>query len=164
MFGNSLRTGATQSCGCLHRERITPHGKTKTPEFTIWQMMRQRCNNPAHRSFPSYGGRGIRVCSRWNESFPAFLADIGPRPSSAHTLERIDNDRDYSPDNCRWATPLEQGQNKRNNHHLTFQGQTLTIGEWSRRTGIAKSTLLGRLARGASADEALTRPPRPRRS
>jgi hypothetical protein len=135
---------------------------TKSPEFTVWQMMIQRCCNPSTVSYASYGARGITICKRWRDSFEAFYADMGDRPSPEHTLERVDNAKGYSPDNCRWASSLEQGQNKRNNHLLTFKDQTLTLQEWSRRLDIPKSTLLNRLKYGWSTEEALSMPRRRR--
>ena len=96
------------------------------PEYTVWGNMRDRCNRPANKQFHNYGGRGIRVCERW-DSFPAFLEDMGPRPSPEHEIDRIDNDGDYEPNNCRWATPAEPRRNKRTNRLLTVNGETLTV-------------------------------------
>lgn len=145
----SLRRGQTQSCGCLHNEMIgaqrATHNRTRTPEFNAWVNMRLRCNNPNNTSYPNYGGRGIRVCQRWANDFAAFLEDMGERPSPRHTLERADNSKDYSPENCRWATWEEQGRNKRNNHYLTHDQETLTIAEWSERTGIPQKVLRRRV-------------------
>jgi hypothetical protein len=89
--------------------------QTETPEYRAWLNMRQRCNNPNANNYKHWGGRGIRVCDRWNESFENFLADMGPRPTTVHSLDRIDVDGDYEPDNCRWALPKEQATNKRAN-------------------------------------------------
>lgn len=118
--GRSLRTGNTQSCGCLQRETVaallTTHGESRrgawTPEFQAWAALRRRCLNPRYRGYKDYGGRGITVCDRW-ESFEAFLQDMGRRPSADHSVDRINNDGPYSPDNCRWATRSQQQLNKR---------------------------------------------------
>lgn len=157
-FGNSLRTGASQSCGCLLQETITKHGKSKTREFTVWQMMLQRCNNKNHVSYPSYGGRGIFVCQEWSESFSVFLADMGQAPSHTHTLDRINNDLGYSKENCAWKTPMEQGKNKRNNKLITANNQTHHLKEWARILGTGKSTITNRLNRGMSEHDAINTP------
>src|SRR5262252_5541228 len=100
-----------------------------SPTYRTWTRIRARCSNPKTAGFAYYGGRGIRVCSRW-DLFENFLADMGERPWPRASIERIDVDGDYTPSNCRWATPLEQGANKRNNAKLTFNGETLHIAEW----------------------------------
>lgn len=111
----SLRGGQTNSCGCLGREMRfmanTTHGKTRDPEWYSWQMMRQRCENPGANQYADYGGRGIKVCARW-QSFTWFWLDMGPRPEGM-TLDRIDVNGDYEPDNCKWSTRSEQNRNKR---------------------------------------------------
>lgn len=118
-FGTSLRGGLTSSCGCLlresARERFTTHGGSYTSEYCTWRHMRYRCHNPRYPRFKDWGGRGIRVCLRWRSSFAAFLSDMGPKPSPRHTIDRIDNDGNYEPNNCKWSTPKEQMQNRRMN-------------------------------------------------
>lgn len=108
---------STNSCGCLGKEassqRALTHGRTGTSEYRIWQGMKWRCLNPNYKPYPRYGGRGITVCDRWRDSFDAFLADVGPRPSKKHTLDRLDNDGNYEPGNVAWRTYAEQNQNRR---------------------------------------------------
>jgi hypothetical protein len=114
-----LRNGMTRSCGCLRRDRAAKlnlsHGEAAdlTTEYRAWGSMLSRCTNPSHRGFKNYGGRGIKVCRNWLESYAAFLADMGRRPTSKHSLDRINNDGDYEPGNCRWATAKEQQNNRR---------------------------------------------------
>lgn len=119
-----LTGGRTQSCGCLHRERVREarargarHGHTAggsiSAEYTAWQAMKTRCYNVNQKSWADYGGRGIEVCDRWLESFENFLADVGERPSPEHSLDRIDVNGDYEPDNVRWSTYREQARNRR---------------------------------------------------
>lgn len=137
---------------------VTTHGMSYTPEYAIYRAMLKRCNNPSHPSFKRHGARGIRVCDRWLSGFEAFFEDMGPRPSPDHSLEREDNDGNYEKNNCRWATWEEQNSNKRDNHNLTFQGETMTISRWSRRVGIGRATINHRLARGWTVEQALTAP------
>lgn len=108
------------------------HGKTETAEYVVWCQIKARCYNSANINYSNYGGRGIKVCDRWLHSFENFINDMGERPSKDYSIDRIDVNGDYSPENCRWATSLEQANNKRNNIIISHNGQTKTLAEWCR--------------------------------
>jgi hypothetical protein len=131
---------------------LIKHGQSlnnrKTPEYQTWQGMKARCLNPNGRSYRLYGGRGIKVCREWLDSFEAFFTAMGPRPSPDHSLDRIDNDGDYRPSNCRWATGKEQQNNMRRNRWIEFGGKKRTLKQCSEETGIHHRTIQGRLNRG----------------
>lgn len=161
--GKSLRNGKTTSCGCYHRERMiecnTTHGKSDAPEYRAWCGMKSRTLNQNEPNHKHYGGRGITVSDRWMRSFPDFLLDMGPRPSPKHSIDRINNDGNYEPGNCRWATQREQCNNKRSNRRLKYNGEHLTISEWARRFGIRPQSIIDRLDRlGWTIEAALTSP------
>jgi hypothetical protein len=117
-----------------------------------------RCENENSQAYADYGGRGIKVCERWRASFTAFMEDMGPPPTTKHTVERTDNDKDYEPTNCVWGTKKEQGRNKRNNVMLTHNGKTQALSAWAEETGLPYTTIYARLQHGWSVDEALTKP------
>lgn len=149
-MGGNLRSGHTRSCGCLHGER---HGRSKTREWNAWVDIRKRCENANYKDYDRYGGRGITVCDRW-QSFKGFFEDMGDCPAS-HTIERIDNDIGYGPDNCRWATRKEQANNRCSSRWVEFNGERKTLMQWAESTGIGRSTIAARLDSGRSASEAL---------
>lgn len=132
------------------------------PEYQVWGSMKARCHIKTDPAYPSYGKRGVKVCSRWRKSFAAFLADMGSRPSPAHTIDRWpDNDGDYEPDNCRWATRREQAEHRPGyNRILTLDGKSQCVSAWARELGVSYSQIHSRLSRGATDAEALA-PTRP---
>lgn len=162
--GDHLCRGTTRSCGCFSREvisnRNTTHGDSRfgrrTCEYGIWKTMIARCGNSSVDRYSSYGERGIRVCDRWCD-FRNFLEDMGRRPTPQHSIDRIDNDGNYEPGNCRWATRSVQSRNKRSTVLLTFMGRTQCMTDWARELGILVPTLCMRLKSGVSIEEALSR-------
>lgn len=158
----ALVSGGTKSCGCLRKERATKHGGYKTPEYGIWACMVNRCRNPNYGQYKDYGGRGISVHQEWVTSFSAFLADVGPRPSPLHTLDRFPNKNgNYEPGNVRWATRKEQQRNTRSNRMLTFNGETLCVTEWAERLGIKPDVIRKRLRTGWTVEEIIRTPVKP---
>ena len=161
---SNLRQGYSKSCGCLnidnHTKRLTKHGKSKTPEYAVWNTMRARCNNENSTSAKDYQQRGIRVCPQWDhpQGFEQFISDMGPRPSPKHTIERKNNNGDYCPENCIWDTRENQVRNKRNNVWLEFQGKRQTLEEWARELGVRSSVLGRRVKRGWTVEAVLTTP------
>jgi hypothetical protein len=137
----------------------TRHRMTKTREYATWCRIRERCYNPQYHSYKYYGGRGIKVCERWLECFENFFEDVGPRPSVKHSLERINNNGDYSPENCQWATKIQQANNKRNIKKYEFNGELKTIANWARVVRIQKGTIFWRIRNGWSMKDALTLSP-----
>jgi len=160
VLGCNLTSGNTRSCGCLNREvtlaRVTTHGESKTAEYDVWTGIKNRCANENEPAFKNYGGRGIRVCVRWLDSFENFLLDVGRRPSAMHTLERVNNDGNYEPGNVRWATRTEQSRNRRSNKMLTFGSETMCLAAWAERVGLSSDCIAERLRLGWSIDQALT--------
>ncbi len=138
--------------------RKIKHGLTKSKIYSIWSVMKQRCYNKKDRRFKDYGGRGIFVCERWRNSFDNFLKDMGTPPTAKHSIDRIDNNKEYSPENCRWATRMEQMANFRRNRYVSFNGKTLHVAEWTRKLGFGERTIAARLNRGWTTEAALTTP------
>lgn len=161
VFGGNLTRGAHQSCGCLKSETsrrvFTTHGLAESAEYGVWEGIKQRCLNPNRRKFCIYGGRGITICERWRHSFENFIADMGPRPSPNHSIERRDNDGNYEPDNCYWATATEQGQNRRTTLKITHGGAEYSLKALCRRLGLNYGTVYARLfKRGWPIERALS--------
>lgn len=134
--GKLIKSGNTKSCGCLRdelRSRERPHNspKRRPAEYLSWCHIKTRCLNPKCPSYPDYGGRGITVCERWKNSFQDFFEDMGPRPSASHSIERNNNNGNYEPSNCRWASPKDQANNRRNSRIIEFQGKSQTAQQWS---------------------------------
>jgi hypothetical protein len=142
--GSRLIAGRVKSCGCLAREmatqRLLKHGSyfkgKRSRGYVSWVNMKMRCYNPNDKRYSDYGGRGIKVCDRWLHSFENFLEDMGQCPEK-HTLDRIDNDGDYCPDNCRWATRKEQQNNRRFNHKIKHDGLCLNLTQWAEKLGVS---------------------------
>lgn len=154
-YGGHLRSGSKKSCGCVKGAPPKTHGMSRTPEFRAWESAKARCYLPTNQRYQHYGARGIKMCAAWVESFAAFFADMGRKPSARHSLDRLDNDGHYEPGNCRWATPEEQNNNRSINRHVDVNGDRLTVAQASRRTGIPHGTILSRLDAGESDQEAV---------
>lgn len=167
ILGSNLTRGNTASCGCLHSARTrvlrTTHGKNGTPEYVAHQSMIARCRRPSNNK---HYERGIAVCDRWLNGqdgvggFECFLRDMGPRPSARHSLDRIDNDGNYAPENCRWATRSQQNANTTRNRFVVYRGTRMILQDAARSSGINRRTITQRLEHGWSAEEALETPPR----
>lgn len=129
----------------------------RTKAYIAWVNMKQRCYNPSQVSYPYYGGKGIEVCQRWKESFDNFLEDMGNPPSNEYSLDRIDGNGDYLKENCRWATPKQQENNRNDNARITLNDLTLTLGEWAEVLGVNKGLLEKRYYRGWKPEKMLTK-------
>lgn len=158
-----LKNGDSSSCGCYNREvqrkscieRNTTHKKSKTQTYFTWMNMIQRCTNPKNPKYRIYGHRGIRVCERWLK-FENFLADMGERPFKNYSIDRINNNGNYEPENCRWASPQEQARNQTKTRLIKYNGKTQTLMEWAEETGIPHYNLHQRLSKlGWSIERAL---------
>lgn len=159
--GDQIRSGHTKSCGCqrmvIVKAAITTHGRARTRVHTIWIQMRGRCQNPNNSAFSYYGGRGIQVCERW-ESFENFLSDMGEPPTTGHSIDRIDANSNYSPQNCRWSTDTEQSWNKRSTRFVDIGGIIKPMAVWIKEFGIGHGTVYKRMAKGMTPEEAITTP------
>lgn len=150
--GVNLRQNFTKECRACKGCRVY---SLTSPLYKLWIGMKQRCHNPKNENYARYGAKGIRVCETWIKDFRAFERDMGPRPSPTHTIDRIDNEGGYSPENTRWATQVVQGNNRRSNVLVTAHGKTQTVAEWSRELGIPYARLIARVSRGLSPERAL---------
>lgn len=150
--GHSVRSGKVISCPTCSAKRSRAgsmkHGQSESREFATWTDMQTRCYNANTASYKYYGGRGIKICDRWLESFTNFLLDMGVKPSPAYSIERNDVNGDYSPSNCRWATMKEQSRNKRNNRMIEINGVKKLMCDWSEQSGISVTTISLRLKAG----------------
>lgn len=169
-----IETGRSKSCGCFAREITasvavkvnTRHGMSRTREYRSWVDMRRRCYQPQRPDYKNYGARGISVCNRWRfgedkiPAFECFLADMGMAPSPAHTIERIDNNGHYAPENCKWALQKEQERNKRTNRIIEVDGSEMPVTVAAEQFGILASLVFGRLWRGWTVEKALKTPVR----
>jgi hypothetical protein len=165
----NLLSGATQSCGCLQRERRgvkgknAKHGGYGTRLYSAWHGIRARCNNPNNHGYSHYGGRGVKICKEWDDFalFRAWALENGydeTAPFGKCTLDRIDPNGDYCPENCRWVSAKEQANNRRNNRIVTYEGEKYTLSALCEKTGIPWSLMWDRLDRGMSVEEAVNKP------
>lgn len=166
-FKKLAKRGVIASCGCKRKAtisaRISTHGMSRHPAFAVWRSMVDRCTLPTHHAWGNYGGRGITVCDSWRESFAAFWADMGPTYAHGLSLDRADNDKGYSPENCRWVTSKEQARNTRRSLRVATPYGVMSPAELAERTGIGLSTLYYRLARGVAPEELIAPPDTTRR-
>lgn len=177
----NLRSGNTKSCGCYAtsvrrsprpsmrvkrdpKPKRVKHGATsgsgyRSPEYRSWLKMKERCLNPNHVHYDRYGGRGVKVCERWSNSFVAFLEDMGSKPTTDHSIDRFpEKDGNYEPGNCRWATDKEQNRNLRSNRMMSADGVTKCVGEWAEITGLTRNTIYHRLRTGWAPEEIVSTP------
>lgn len=149
--GNHLKSGHTKSCGCLYNpEMNTKHGYNRRgkmkPEYRIWSNMKYRCQVKTYKEYHLYGGRGIKVCDRW-QLFENFISDMGNRPSKGHSIDRINPNKNYEPSNCRWATSLEQGKTRRNNRWIEYDGEKFILADWARKFKTSPSSIIKMMER-----------------
>lgn len=165
LLTSSIKSGNTQSCGCLSRDNLiqrnkdnATHGLSRTPIYITWGGIVQRCTNPTDSHFPDYGGRGISICDRWRNSFENFYADMGPKPGPEYSIERSNNNGDYEPGNCIWVTKSEQNNNRRDNVIINYNGKDYTKAQLAREHNINVATFGYRLSSGWSVEDAVNTP------
>lgn len=162
--GTELRNGRIKSCGCLHNEvaraRRFKHGKSSSKLYKVWEAMKKRCNNPSDKEYHNYGARGIRVSEEWENSYLTFERwAYSNGYIEGLTIDRIDYNGNYCPENCRWTSWIVQGNNKRNNRRIEYNGELITIAQAEKITGIKHTTIISRLNHGWDVDRALTEKP-----
>lgn len=154
---SSLKAGLTQSCGCIKREQTiqnnTTHGKSKMKEYKHWMYLKGRCNNPNTKCFHRYGGRGIKVCKRWVDSFDNFLLDMGLMPTPKHSVERVNNNKGYMPQNCVWATTKQQAENTSKTIKVRYKGEVQLMAYWAKKFGMPVRNLYKRYHNGMRGDK-----------
>lgn len=159
---SNLLCGSVVSCGCFHKEVASmanrKHRKSGDRVYRIWAEMKSRCLNNNNIGYERYGGRGIKVCDRWKDSFESFLVDMGEPPGNDYTIDRIDNNGDYEPSNCRWATPMQQSRNRRSCIMVEYGGEKICVAELAERLGISSQLLRRRIKRGWDLESAINTP------
>lgn len=162
--GGSITSGLSASCGCqtiiATKKSNTTHGKSKTREYRTWAGIKERCYSPKKPVYKHYGGRGIKVCDRWLESFENFFEDMGLKPSPKHSIERKNTNGNYEPSNCVWATQLEQMHNFGKNVNVEINGEIKCIAEWARGVNMKEATFRARIRAGWDPIVALSKPVR----
>lgn len=171
VFAQDVYLGKTQSCGCLAIEKNTKHGLTKKninkiekSMYKIYASMKQRCLNKKTKGYENYGARGIKICERWINSFENFYNDMGLRPSLKHSIDRIDNDGDYTPENCKWALHEEQMQHTTKTVEVTINGETKSLEYWCKKFNVCSNTVRGRIKRKVfdTYEQAILAPKKPK--
>lgn len=162
VIGTNLNSGAVISCGCENRRRTSDsnrkHGMSKSVEFKTWSGIKSRCVNPSDKAYRYYGGRGIKMCDRWANSFETFLSDMGCRPDVTHSIDRVDVNGNYEPGNCRWANRVTQARNTRCNRVILFNGMSKCCSEWEEALNLPRRRVSDRLQKGWTEYDALTTP------
>lgn len=155
---SNLINGHTKSCGCIRKFNSVTHGMYYHPLYNVWNAMKQRCYNPNHLAYYRYGGRKIKVCNEWQSFKPFADWAISNGYKKGLTIDRINNNGNYEPNNCRFVSYRRQANNRKNNHFITYQGETMTLADWGRRVSINPRALLKRLNRGWCIDKTLNTP------
>ena len=155
-LGRDLKIGKHKSCGCKRKDNlkkaVVTHGLTSTPEYNVWQTMKQRCNNKQSADYKYYGGRGIKICDRWDK-FIFFLQDMGKRPSPEYSLERIDNNKMYCPENCKWDTKFNQSRNRRDNVWVEYNGEKIIVSDLAKLLKVYPQNIMTAIKNGRTIDE-----------